>query len=146
MPELVWTGSSTFHDTERGFISQDETIQVDESEVDEYLEHRSGGWKHADDVDDGAVEDATTSGSDDGETADETSGDETGTGSDDTDADADDESESAGDEPDYETHDREALEEMDYSELQNLARESDHPDIDGRSSGDDIINALADEE
>lgn len=128
MPELVWTNSSTFHDAERGFISSGQTINPDESEVEDYLEHRSGGWEYVDDSDD---EEITTSGSDEEANADESSDDETETGSDDV---------------DYETHPRAELEEMDYSELQELARESGHPDINGRSSGDDIINALAEGE
>lgn len=46
----------------------------------------------------------------------------------------------------HETYSREDLEAMEYGDLQRLASEGDHPDVDGRSSMDDIIAAYAAEE
>lgn len=37
------------------------------------------------------------------------------------------------------------LEAMDYQELRDLATDADNPDINGRSSRDDIVDALADD-
>lgn len=62
---------------------------------------------------------------------------------DDTASAGDDEDE--GDAEDVESYDREELEDMEYSDLQSLAAESDHPDVDGRSSQEDIVEALSDE-
>lgn len=43
----------------------------------------------------------------------------------------------------YETYPRAELEAKEYNDLQKLAAEADHPDVDGRSSRADIIDALA---
>lgn len=57
--------------------------------------------------------------------------------------DGDDEGE--GDAEDVESYGREDLEEMEYEELQALASEADTDAVDGRSSREDIVEALADE-
>lgn len=43
----------------------------------------------------------------------------------------------------YETYPREELAALEYNELQKLASDADHPDVDGRSSRADIIDAFA---
>lgn len=43
----------------------------------------------------------------------------------------------------YKTYPREDLEAKEYGELRELAMESDNDDVNGRSSGDEIIESLA---
>lgn len=51
----------------------------------------------------------------------------------------------ASDEEEPASYDRDELEGMEYEDLQTLASEADTDAVDGRSSRDDIVEALSDE-
>lgn len=68
----------------------------------------------------------------------------------DSDADAESEDDEESDEDvtesayPYNNYSREELEAMEYSDLRDIASQADHPDVNGRSSRDEIIDAFAD--
>ncbi|SEH60529.1 hypothetical protein SAMN05192561_11211 [Halopenitus malekzadehii] len=75
MPELKWTRERTYFDGQRGFRAEGSGVyDVPEDAVEEYLDHRSGGWERVDEEDtaDEEVEPETIdedSGSDDTDSA-----------------------------------------------------------------------------
>jgi|GEM_PF-3320879 hypothetical protein len=84
MPELKWTRERTYFDGKRGFRAEGPGIyDVPEEEVEEYLDHRSGGWERVDEEDADSTSEASdpdssgesepdqTDGDDDSEPADE---------------------------------------------------------------------------
>jgi len=52
MPELKWTRDRTYYDGQRGFRAEGPGVyDVPEEAVEEYLDHRSGGWERVDEED-----------------------------------------------------------------------------------------------
>lgn len=52
MPELKWTRDRTYYDGQRGFRAEGPGVyDVPEQAVEEYLDHRSGGWERVDEED-----------------------------------------------------------------------------------------------
>lgn len=144
MPELRWTGRGYFSHPDHGLIDSGETIHVDdEDEAEDLLGHYSEGWERAENGD----AEANTQGMDEESTAEESTAEESNEGNDDGGMDHDDadmpDEDDLDDEPEFETYPRDELESMEYSTLRELAMDSDHPDVNGRSSGDEIIEALS---
>jgi hypothetical protein len=48
MVELRWTGPGLSSRGSNGFLEPGATVDVDEDEVDDYLDNRSGGWERVD--------------------------------------------------------------------------------------------------
>lgn len=134
MPELRWTGRGYYSHPDHGLIPSGETIHVDdEDDVEDLLGHYSGDWVEAE---------ANTQGVDEEFTAEESN-----EGKDDGGMDHDDESmpdeDDLAETPEFETYPRDELESMEYANLRELAMASENEDINGRSSKDEIIEALA---
>jgi len=66
MPELKWTRERTYFDGKRGFRAEGPGIyDVAEDAVEEYLDHRSGGWERVDEEDADSGSDGSESDSND---------------------------------------------------------------------------------
>ena len=112
-------------------------------EVDQSVVERLGHLRWYTVVDDTTVSEASDSdaSTDDDTAASDDADSQPARDSDTSDADAETDTQTV--DADYETYPREQLEMMDDSSITEIAKDGDHPDVDGRSSREDIISAYS---
>lgn len=130
MTRIRWLGPGVFTDYARDFRAKPDTEhELEDSQAEAYLNHDQFAHKF-ELVGEPDAETAAALDPDESEDEDESEGVKEPETTENTDDSA------------YETYPRNELEEMAYSELQELAQDSANSEINGRSSGDDIIDVL----